>query len=202
VLAGHLGGQATSVGLSSGTLFFPDQVWWFFGSHVHNGVLPGDPVEMFRSPPSWLGGLGHSLVIVLMLPLTVLYARLRRDDVRRRSTDALLLLALLCALRCALDPWDNSYYPLPFLLALLTWEALRFTRPPVISLLATFLAWFVLRATSGFSLDLPTDTQSLIFIVVAIPAIVVLCARVYAPHVGTRWAPRSRRAVVAAAATA
>jgi hypothetical protein len=76
-----------------------------------------------------------------MLPLTALYARVRRDDVRRRGTDVLLLFALLCALRCLLDPWDNSYYPLPFLLALLTWEALRFTRPPLISLLATFAAW-------------------------------------------------------------
>jgi hypothetical protein len=137
-----------------------------------------------------------------MLPLTALYARLRRHDVRRRSTDVLLLFALLCALRCLLDPWDNSYYPLPFLLALLTWEAVRFTRPPVISLLATFAAWLTLRETSGLALALPTDTQSLIFIAVAVPAIVALLVRVYAPGAGARWAPHSRRAAVAAAATA
>ena len=202
VLAGHFSGQATTVGLSTGTLFFPDQIWWFFGSHVHNAGVPGNPVEMFRRPPSWLGGIGHSLVIVLMLPLTALYARLRRHDVRRRSTDVLLLFALLCALRCLLDPWDNSYYPLPFLLALLTWEALRFTRPPVITLLATFAAWLTLRETSGLALALPTDTQSLIFTAVAVPAIIALLLRVYAPGVGARWAPHSRRAAVTAAATA
>ena len=38
--------------------------------------------------------------------------------------DALLALALLLLLRCVLDTWDAAYYPLPFVLALLAWEAL------------------------------------------------------------------------------
>jgi hypothetical protein len=169
---------------------------------VHNAALPNGPLEFFRAPPSWLGGLGHSLVIVLMLPLTAVYARARRDDVRGRGTDVLLLFALLCALRCLLDPWDNSYYPLPFLLALLTWEALRLTRPPVISLLATFAAWLILRETSGLALALPADTQALIFTAVAVPSVIALIVRLYAPGVGLRLVPRFRRAAVAAAATA
>ena len=36
--------------------------------------------------------------------------------------DALALLTLLLLLRCLLDTWDTSYYPLPFILALLAWE--------------------------------------------------------------------------------
>jgi hypothetical protein len=55
VLAGHFGGQATTVGLSTGNLIFPDQIWWFFGTHVHNAALPNSPLAFFRAPPSWLG---------------------------------------------------------------------------------------------------------------------------------------------------
>ena len=50
----------------------------------------------------------------------------------------LLLLALLLLLRCVLDPWNVVYYELPFLLALLCWEALcRPERPPVLALAAS-----------------------------------------------------------------
>lgn len=199
LLAGSFGGQASNVSLTTGTIFFPTQIWWFFGSHAHNVSVPGHPLEMFRTPPSWLGAMGHSLVVVLMPPLALLYAWLRRDDVRARGTEVLLLLALLFALRCILDPWDNSYYPLPFLLALMTWEAHRFTRPPVISLLATFAAWFTLRETGGFVLNLSTDTQALIFTAVAVPAAVALAVRVYAPALARRLVPRPRPAAPATA---
>ena len=34
-----------------------------------------------------------------------------------------MLLAAVLLVRCLLDTWNTSYYALPFLLALLTWEA-------------------------------------------------------------------------------
>jgi hypothetical protein len=35
--------------------------------------------------------------------------------------------------RCVLDAANNSYYHLPFLIALAAWEALQRERPPVLS---------------------------------------------------------------------
>jgi hypothetical protein len=34
-------------------------------------------------------------------------------------------------MRCALDPWDNAYYHLPLLLALLGWDAMAPSRLPL-----------------------------------------------------------------------
>jgi hypothetical protein len=161
-----------------------------------NGIMAG-----YRTPPGWVAALGHPLVIAIMPPLTALYAVLRRD--RRRGagapTDALLLLALLLGLRCVLDPWDISYYSLPFLLALLTWEGLSFQRPPVISLAASLLAWFIFRETSSAALNLSADAQALVFAVVSIPSIIGLAAAVYAPGVAGLLAPRPRGADAMAA---
>jgi hypothetical protein len=188
--------QATAVGLDTGATFQPWQIWWFFGSHASvakdmtNGIAAG-----YRSAPGWVAALGHPLVIAIMPPLTALYARLRRDRVRRGGpapVDALLLLALLLGLRCVLDPWDISYYSLPFLLALLTWEGLSFQRPPVMSLVASLLAWFIFRGTSSAALNLSADAQALVFAVVSIPSIMALAVPLYAPGVGRLLAPRVR----------
>lgn len=196
--------QATAVGLNTGATFQPWQIWWFFGSHAHlatgmtNGIEAG-----YRSAPGWVAALGHPLVIAIMPPLTALYARLRRDRVRQGAGapyDALLLLALLLGLRCVLDPWDISYYSLPFLLALLTWEGLSFQRPPVISLAASLLAWFIFRETSSAALDLSADAQALVFAVVSIPSIATLAAALYAPGVGRLLAARPQGADAMAAA--
>jgi hypothetical protein len=153
---------------------------------------------MLRMPPAWLGGLGHTLPILIMPPLTLLYARVRRAS-QPRGTEVLLLLALLLALRCALDPWDNSYYSLGWMLAIIAWEALTHDRPPVLSLTATLAAWFSLRATSGFGLGLPTDTEALIFLMLCLPGVTALTAAVYAPGLGGRFVGRSRRPSLAPA---
>ncbi len=65
-----------------------------------------------------------------MAPLTALYAWLRRGAYRRRPHDALLLLALVLVLRCVLDPWNISYYSLPCLFAIVSWEALSAQAAP------------------------------------------------------------------------
>ena len=75
----------------------------------------------------------------------------------------LLLLALLFLLRCVLDPWNIVYYELPFLLALLAWEALcRPERPPVLTLAATALVWITLQRAPrvGCSPDMQCDRAS------------------------------------------
>ncbi|HWE08327.1 MAG TPA: hypothetical protein VG325_03165 [Solirubrobacteraceae bacterium] len=183
--------QATATGLNTGPTFQPWQLWWFFGSHGHavKGLSAG-----YRTAPAWIGGLGHTLVIAIMPPLTALYARRRAHCAQPRPNHhVLLLLALLLALRCALDPWDISYYSLPFLLTLLSWEALGFARPPVLTLAATFAAWFIFRETSTLALNLSGNAQAMAFAVVSIPSIVALAGAVYAPSAGHLLLPRSRR---------
>jgi hypothetical protein len=58
-----------------------------------------------------------------------------------------LLGAVLCvaaALTAGRRQWNVSYYSLPFLLALVTWEVHAERRPPVLSLGATLLCWVTL----------------------------------------------------------
>jgi len=91
------------------------------------------------------------------------------------------------ALRCVLDPWDISYYSLPFLFALVTWEALSFERPPVLTLAASLVAWLIFRETSSAALGLSLDLQALVFAIVSIPSIATLAAALYRPASDEDW---------------
>jgi hypothetical protein len=191
-------GQVGAVGTSTGAIFHPWQIWWFFGSvpHAHPGLFIIDPNFVYRLPPSWLGGLGHSLVVVLMPVLTALYALVRRPWGARARHDALLLLALLLALRCMLDPWDISYYWLPFLFAMLAWEVVATRRAPMMSLVATALVAWTLQNHFAF------DTQAAVFLAVGVPSLIALAVGVYAPNVGQRVLAASRRGLAPPAAAA
>jgi hypothetical protein len=57
--------------------------------------------------------------------------------------NALALLALLLLLRCMLDPWDVVYYPLPFAIALLSWETLVRGRAPLGAAVVSAAAWAI-----------------------------------------------------------
>ena len=102
---------------------------------------------------------------------------------------SLLLLSLVLALRCVLDPWDISYYALPFLFALTTWEVLGARRLPVVSLLATFATWFIFMETGNTALYLPANTQALIFTLVSVPGVLALALTLYAPALARRLIP-------------
>ena len=148
----------------TGQLFHPWQFFWWLGTPIHWGapVTASTPIG-WRSPPSWLAGRAHLLIVWLAVPLTALawWRRMRRED-------ALLLLALLMLMRCALDPWDTVYYPLPMIVALVAWEASVARRLPLAALGATALTWLIFES-------LPTlvgpDAQALSFLV---PAVVAL----------------------------
>jgi hypothetical protein len=184
--------QTATTGISTGAIFQPWQIWWFLGTHGHitRGLNAG-----YRTPPEWIESISHPLIAAIMVPLTGLYAGVRHRFGRREPNGPLLLLALLLALRCILDPWDISYYALPFLLALVTWESLSFDRIPVLGLLATFTAWFVFQETHA--LHLSADVQALVFAVVSIPAVAALSVAVYAPGAVNRLVTRPRRDAVA-----
>lgn len=156
----------------TGILFHPFQVFWFFGTPGHWIPAMAPFIQKgFRLPPAWLGGRAHLLIVWLGLPLT-LAAVLRRT----RRADALLLLALLLLLRCWLDPWDNVYYPLPFIFALLAWETSVARRVPVGAAAATAATWLIFWYLPN---HIGADAQALSFLVPSTLTLAAIAALVY-----------------------
>ena len=116
-----IGGASTT-----GQIFAPWHLFWFLGESGHV-VIGGNGLPKpagYRVPPEWLSPLTHPLIALLVVPLSLLWARVHRAMPRFGGENVLLLLALLFLLRCVLDPWNAVYYELPFVLALLSWEVL------------------------------------------------------------------------------
>jgi hypothetical protein len=168
----------------TGTLFNPWQWWWFLGAHAHPAVGSLSVVRRgYRVPPGWVATLAHPLIVAIALPLTVacLWLR-RRGRASRPGHEALLLLLLLLLLRATLDPWDNDYYLLPFLIAIVVWEGLAHDRLPVLSLLASLAALFVTQVTAGTPFQFSPDMQAALFLLASVPAAVGICAALFAPR--------------------
>jgi hypothetical protein len=165
----------------TGNIFLPQQIWWFFG-HVPHRFIHHVAVD-YRNQPGWLAGRAHPLIAVIGLPLTLLAwrRRMRRDDV-------LLLLAMLLLLRCMLDPWDNPYYPLPFTIALVAWEATVYARVPIAAILACAGGWvvFVYLPAHVFA----PNHLAIAFIVPSILALALIARVVY--RVGEGSFPTAR----------
>ena len=162
VLVAHssLTAQTQGLALHSDTIFQPLQLWWFVAPQGFSAT----------GGPAWLAPVGHTLPIAIMVPLSLAFAaRLRRRPERRRQ-DAMLLLALLLLLRCALDPWDVLYYPVPFLIALLTWEATVFNRVPRISLVTAIVVWLLFQEAQN-SLGISLNTLAALFATLTVAAI-------------------------------
>jgi hypothetical protein len=189
VLAGRFVGAVHSAATQAAVIFNPWQVWWFLGGHVHTLRVAGHVVAGHRwdhrVEPGWLATFSHPLIIAAMVPLTLVYLYTRRPGRPQRSADPLLLLSLLLLLRCALDPWNMEYYALPFVVALLAWETQAHTRPPVLALGTTLLAWGVFEwavPSHGFS----PDMQSSVFLIWALPSLAAMAIALYAPGLGAR----------------
>ncbi len=185
---------------TTGQIFAPWHVFWFLGDTGHviiggNGLPKPDG---YRLAPGWLSPLTHPFIAFLVVPLSLAWARVHRPT-RGGREQVLALLALLFLLRCALDPWNAVYYELPFLLALLAWEALcRPDRPPVAALVATVLTWVTFEtAPAGLS----PDMQSLVFAAWALPFAVWLARLAFWPasKPAARTAPAAERGPLIAA---
>src|SRR5438067_1767370 len=103
---------------------------WFPFAQSSTGLTPdgGHAIAQF-SLPSAVGHLIHPLVIGAVLAVAVAYAYRRRGVA---PEEALQLVALVMLVRCLLDPLTYSYHHAPFLVALVSYEALR-RRVPVLS---------------------------------------------------------------------
>jgi hypothetical protein len=186
------GGFAASTrgaAVAHNAIFQPWQAWWFLGGHgglVHG--LFGAPKPGYRTAPMWTNAISHPLIVMVGLGLAGavwLQCRRRTGKGTASERDALLTLALILLMRCVLDTWDTAYYALPFVLGLLAWEALgQSTRPPVLALASTVLAWlsFQWLPTHGAA----PDTQAAVFLAWTLPLAIGLALRLYAPGVSRR----------------
>jgi hypothetical protein len=184
VHSGGFAAGASSVAAPTSVIFQPMQVFWFLGHHSASAArVLGAEKHDFRLAPIWIGQLSHPLVIAVGIPLTWLAWPARRGaralraqaDPQSRLARALLLLALLLLLRCMLDTWDNVYYPLPFILALLAWEA-ESGQPALLALLSVVLVW-----TNGWlSLHTSADFQAAFFLIWSLPLAGTLGLRLFA----------------------
>jgi hypothetical protein len=119
----------------------PASAWWL--------LLPpsstGDSV--LHATPGWLGTFGHPFLIAVCLAVALaLASRVRRDPMHRA-------LALVLLLRAMLDPVNNSYYHVPFFIALVAADALDRRYIPTLAAIAGFVLvidvqrWPTLQAT-------------------------------------------------------
>jgi hypothetical protein len=94
------------------------------------------------SLPSWLNPIPHALIVIVAVALGVaLWVRLPRPSLDQ----ALGLLALVLLLRCTLDPWNNLYYHVPFLLALFARDAVAAPRRPLAAALGLAFVWLTFK---------------------------------------------------------
>jgi hypothetical protein len=170
-----LGGSAvqttTAVAQDGSVIFQPQQIWWFLGEHGETvkGMYGSYPDH--RSIPTWLAGHARQLVVLVVLAASLpLLPRVRK----RGWQEGLLLLAFAFQLRCLVDTWNISYYAVPFLLALVTWELHAFRRPPVLSLAVTLCAWFTLVRLPMYA---HPDVQALAYLAWSVPLAVLLAGR-------------------------
>jgi Glycosyltransferase family 87 len=178
--------SSSGVAAQTGAIFQPWQAWWWLGSHgtVVHGTF-GDVKVGYRAAPSWISGVSHPLIILLAVPLTALWLARRSD----RPWEPLALLTLLFLLRCVLDPWNNVYYSLPFLFALLVWETLGRREAPLLSLAATVMVWVSFQELPG---RVGPDAQSALYLAWTVPFAASIALWLYAP---ASWERLRRRTV-------
>lgn len=170
---------AAEVASTSGAIFQPWQALWFVGDHgtVVTGLYGEKPG--FRAAPGWAAQVSHPLVVVAGLGLAIAGAVAAR---RRRAPwhDGLLLLAAVLLLRCLLDTWNTSYYAVPFLLALLAWEAAARGGVPALTAASTALCWISFETLPRL---VPPDAQAAFYLAWALPLAASLSWRA----VAGRW---------------
>ena len=188
LLYSHSGAAAVSSAGHTDAVFQPWQVWWPFGAHGHvvRGMF-GEIKPGYRAAPAWIGSFTHPLIALLAIPAAVAWKWFRRGE--RPSSDLLLLLALLLLARCVLDPANNVYYHLPFLMALLAWEALERARPPLLSAAAAALVWLTFQVLPA---HISPDAQCLAYLAWALPALALLARACFAPASAGSRAPSAR----------
>ena len=137
-------------------------------------VGDGQSLVTVRVLPRWAARVMHPLIVVLAVPLTLLWWRSRR----RTPDDLPVTLAPLFLLRCLLDPVNNAYYHVPFLLSLVAWEGATRRGPPVGSLLSAAAIYYTIYK-AGWTDDVAA--RNALYLLSTVPVAVWLAVRLYAP---------------------
>jgi len=178
--SGFVSGSAAAAAPAASNIFKPWQLWWFFGHHSALALGPGAVHDRsYRVGPAWAGTISHPLILAAGVAVgAALWPRSRRRALSER--DALLALALALLLRCVLDTWDEGYYLLPFVLALLAWEiGEQAVRPPLLALASCALAWVNFLWLPE---RVPPDAQAALFLAWTLPLAGWLGWRLLAPR--------------------
>ena len=151
----------------------PQSLWWPVSTYQQVGETE-DAYLYGQGLPDWLEKSLHPLIVFLPLPLGLLYWRRRTKPDWR--VDAVLLLTLLMLLRSVLDSLSKSYYNIPFLLALASWEAARGRRFPYATMAATVGFYGIGEA---FERTTDGDILNAIFLGVTLPFVAYAAVNLY-----------------------
>ena len=165
VFAGlHLPASLSNGAITGGAGFYPFQLFWSFGMNSYVVIHE------------------HALFPLLSVGLVALWL-LRRNNVLRpqRTQDsrreALWLAALLLLVRTALEPWDNTYYNIPFVLCLLCLDG---DGVPIMAIAAS-LGVLLLVPTNRILSVSPT-VEATLYALVVIPVLCALLWRTLGPR--------------------
>jgi hypothetical protein len=157
----------------------PDTVWYPFAEVRHVRIFDGVSPQVIekRYLAHSIAGKAKPLIVLLGVLLPLAYWWRRR---RPRAEDAFVLLALLFALRGALDPLSVGYYHAPLLLALIAYEALYRRGPPLLSMVGGLVIWYLIDEVVWVSEPLKVTA---IYLGWMVPLLAYLGLRLYAPSV-------------------
>lgn len=170
----------------SGERVYPFNAVWPLAPTEDRVISVGADMSVVtvRVIPTWLAHLLHPAIVVLTIPLTAAALFARR---RFRAEDVFALLALAFLLRCLLDPVDNAYYHVPFMLSLAFWEGLAWKRLPLLALLASLAVWFAFYKATMFH---STDLRNAVYLIVTVPFGLALFTAIFARSEDSARAPR------------
>ncbi len=156
------GVSANVTASSIGGIFNPPQLLWWFG------------------PGAWIVQESRALIIAVAVGVAAIWwvRRGRGDAPIDKLPQALLLLALVLLARSALDPWDNVYYHVPFLFALVAYEV-SIGRMPLLSTLYTLLILIVVPVAGVPHMS--TDLRAACYAAMVVPTFGWMAAKLYFP---------------------
>jgi len=174
LLAGGQSVNASAASAQIGGIFNPPQLLWWLGPH------------------QWVVREARAAIVLVAVVCAVLWwlRRARARPPRAEMVDVLLLLALVLLVRAALDPWNNLYYHVPFLFALIAWEV-RSGRIPLLTFVYT-VALLIVVPVHGIP-SMSGDLRAAAYAAVVLPTFAWLAARLY-------WADGAWKRLVLAAA--
>jgi hypothetical protein len=179
------GFSAVAIGTAIGRTFNAPQLLWWLGPH------------------SWIAQEARIAIVGVAFVCAALWWAWQSRTSRQptQEQELLLLLTAVLLLRAALDPWNNAYYHVPFLFALLAYET-RSGLMPVLTVLYSLVLLIVvpIRGIPPMSSDL----RAAIYAVVVLTTVGWIVGKLYAFRVDDAvsrvWPVRIFRAARAAPA--